>query len=128
MYIFPFFKISLISKSPNSSFLTFKHFRRSSSSSQRSSTTPGRSHRITRVTTRRSREPSHSMSTSRRSRDPHNTSGGKVYNSKDYEDEDDNLFAASDEDLKYRMKALALYNGELDESLDMSVVSRRSRR
>ncbi|KAL5266987.1 hypothetical protein ACHWQZ_G004132 [Mnemiopsis leidyi] len=97
---------------------------RSSSSSQRSSTTPGRSHRVTRVTTRRSREPSHSTSTSRR--DPLNTS--KVYNSKDYEDQDDNPFAASDEDLKYRMKALALYNGDLDESFDMSVVSRRSRR
>ena len=77
-----------------------------------------------RVTTRRSREPSHSTSTSRR--DPLNTS--KVYNSKDYEDQDDNPFAASDEDLKYRMKALALYNGDLDESFDMSVVSRRSRR
>ena len=58
----------------------------------------------------------------------HNTSKDKVYNSKEYEDEDDNPFAASDEDLKYRMKALALYNGDLDESFDMSVTSRKSRR
>ena len=51
----------------------------------------------------------------------------KVYNSKDYEDEED-VFAASDEDLKYRMKALALYNGELDDSMDFSTSSRRSKR
>ena len=71
---------------------------RSSSSSQRSSNTPGRSVRApARVTTRRSREPSYSISTpSRRSRDAHNSSNAdKVYNSKDYED--DNPFAASDE-------------------------------
>eukprot|EP00116_Pleurobrachia_bachei_P000981 sb/3461243/ len=51
---------------------------------------------------------------------------GRVYNSKDYEDS--NPFAASDEDLKYRMKALALYNGDLDDSMDYSVISRRSKR
>ena len=51
----------------------------------------------------------------------------KVYNSKDYEEKED-VFAASDEDLKYRMKALALYNGELDDSMDFSTSSRRSKR
>lgn len=115
---------------------------RSSSSSQRSSNTPKKAavqhssqHPMqlsseppdtTATPTRCSREPPHSTTTpTRRSRtDPHNAS--KVYNSKDYED--DNPFAASDEDLKYRMKALALYNGDLDDSMDFSTTSRKSKR
>jgi len=46
----------------------------------------------------------------------------KPYNSRDYEE---NPFAESDEDLKYRMKALALHNGELDDSFDFSTISSR---
>jgi len=101
---------------------------RSSSSSQCSRNTPQRSHRFTKVKSRHSHEPSYSISTpSRRSREVQDTGKTeKVYNSKDYED--DNPFAASDEDLKYRMKAAAIYNGELQESFDMSIASRKSKR